>query len=454
MDEPKAPQPTPIPAEPTPEPKVGLPEPKVPTLPQPVEPKMATPDEPKGLPAPKMEAPMPDAPKAMAKNIVSGLPKAMPIAPVEMPKVAPMPHVSQAISSAPTIVQPATDDGQAKLDIVDVHAASAAGLDTLNIDSAGNWLEKRIWYKKAEQLFEVIRADVQKASDVRMHFINEVNSVGKKIDEFYETMSFQRGHIDELLKAILQDLDEQAAQRGGDLSSDERELKAKIQAEQKQIEAVGKDMELISALDEQIDKTMMKAFKEIDTCRGLETRSWNNFKDIGNELDDKKARVLYYEMENFHKNIEQKMTYLQTNLLPYLQSQLVGKVDSTISQIQTSVASLNQKGINLQQLLEKDEHGDLLVLKRRELEQEKLAEGAWQSQQEAKAKEEQDLKDLKKKQREKAAENTWYNRLFATLSDYSFGAWDKIKEWTVIVGCCLKCLVCKIKDMICKLIGY
>ncbi|MCX5924015.1 MAG: hypothetical protein NTZ68_01165 [Candidatus Dependentiae bacterium] len=427
------------------EPKAIEPTPVEPKMPMPVEPKMPVPVEPKtvGLVEPKA-MPMPEPKMPM--------PKLMPIAPVGMPPVAPEPAVSQAISSVPAVVQPAAPvEEQAQLEIVDVHATSSEGLDTLNIDSAGNWLEKRIWYKKAEQLFEVIRASVQKASDVRMQFINEVNGAGKKIDEFYETVSFQKGQIDELLKAVLQDFDSAAQSRGGDLSSNERALKVKVQAEQKQIEAIGKDVELIGALDEQIDKTMMKAFKEIDTCRGLETRSWNNFKDIGNELDDKKARVLYYEMENFHKNIEQKMTYLQTNLLPYLQSQLISKVDATISQIKSSVSSLDQKGLNLQKLLEKDEQGDLLILKERETNLEKAVEGTWEEQ---KAKEAKELKDLKKKQREAAAQNTWYHRLGVTLFDYGQTAWTKVKDWAVIVGCCVKCLVCKIQEMICHLMGY
>ncbi|MFA5998939.1 MAG: hypothetical protein WC747_02910 [Candidatus Babeliales bacterium] len=422
---------------PTPEMPISI-EPKMPIL---VEPKAAGLIEPKTVSLIEPTAAGSIEPKVM--------PTSMPIVHVGMPSVAPEPAVSQAIHSVPATVQPA--EQQAQLEIVDVHATSSAGLDTLNIDSAGNWLEKRIWYKKAELLFEEIRANVQKASDVRMQFINEVNGTGKKIDEFYETVSFQKGQIDELLKAVLQDFDSAAEQRGGDLSSNERALKAKVQAEQKQIEAIGKDVELIGALDEQIDKTMMKAFKEIDTCRGLETRSWNNFKDIGNELDDKKARVLYYEMENFHKNIEQKMTYLQTNLLPYLQSQLISKVDATISQIKSSVSSLDQKGLSLQTLLEKDEQGDLLILKQRESEIEKTVEGSWEQQ---KAKEAKELKDLKKKQREAAAQNTWYHRIASTLFEYSQTAWIKVKDWAVIVGCCVKCLVCKIQEMICRLMGY
>ncbi len=424
--EPKAPEPKApdVPAAPEPEPKA--PEPKA------VEP------EPKA-PEPKEAAPMPVAAKAM------------PVPNVGMPKVAPVPADQVAHeSSVVAKIQPAQSDAGA----VDVEAITTTGLNTLNIDSAGNWLEKRIWYKKGELLFESIRSSVQKASDIRMKFVHEVNSAGKKIDEFYETVGLQEGKIEELLKAVLQDLDAAAHYRGGDLSENERALKEKVQAEQKLIEVVSKDLKLIDDLDEQIDKTMMKAFKEIDSCRGLETRAWNNFKDIGNELDDKKARVLYYEMDNFNKNIEQKMSYLQSNLLPYLQTKLAQKVDETTEQIKTNVATLYSKGVDLQKLLQKDEQGDLLILKQREGEQEKIAEGSWEKEQAAKEKEAQEQRAQKKKQRQEEENNVWYRRLACSVYCGSQVVFAKISDWITILVCCVKCLVCKIQEVICRLIGY
>ena len=372
---------------------------------------------------------------------------------IGMPKVVPLTNEESSTSTAvaASVQAPENNGG---LEISDVHAISSTGLDTLNIDSAGNWLEKRTWYKKGEQLYEVIHTSLQKASDVRMKFVHEVNSVGRKIDEFYETIGLQQGQMDELLKAVLQDLDLAAQVRGGDLSESERALKNKVLEEQKQIESVGKDLKLIDDIDEQIDKTMMKAFKEIDLCRGLETRAWNNFKEIGDELDDKKARVSYYEMENFHKNIEQKMNYLQTNLLPYLQNQLVGKVNETITQIQTNVATLKTAGLDLNSLMQKDEKGDFLLMKQREKEQETIVEQNWESQQVANATKEQ-LAQQKALQERQAIENdVWYKRLSCHVICAMQGLWLKIVEWGTILICCFKCIICKIKEFGCHLFGY
>jgi len=361
------------------------------------------------------------------------------------PKVvsAPTPVIATAVNSQPGSVQ-------AQMQITDVHEIVPDGLDTLHIDSGGNWLEKRNWYKKAEQLFEVIRTTIQKAADIRMKFVHEVNQVGQQIDEFYETVGFQKGQIEELLQALSTELTTEEKIRSGDLSSDERSVRLKIQEQQQLFQSMSADFKLIEDLDDQVDKTMMKAFKEIDACRALETRAWNNFKDIGMELDDKKARVLYYEMENFQKNIEQKLTYLQTNLLQYLQAQLVVKVDQTTAQIKTAAQTLQNKGLAMQTLLEKDSKGDFVILQKRDDAQ----------AQDAAAKAAAMKSDVDKESQEASAKSkkssgaTWYQKIADVLVLYGGIAWSKLSEWFMIAACCVQTILCKIQEMICKLLGH
>ncbi|MBP6892064.1 hypothetical protein KBB68_00630 [Candidatus Babeliales bacterium] len=367
--------------------------------------------------------------------------KIMPIVPVSpvQPEVATATHstVAPKMINAPKLT--VSKSVISPIQIVDVSDEDIEkGLDTLNIDSSGNWLEKRIWYQKAEQLFEVIRANLQKAADLRMKFVHEVNHVGHKIDEFYESVNFEKGEIDEMLAVVLQNLAQEQEIRGGDLSSSERSVKSKVQVEQKHFEVLSKDLKLIDDLDDQIDKTMMKAFKEIDTCRGLETRAWNNFKEIGLELDDKKARVLYYEMENFHKNIEQKMNYLQSNLLPYLQHQLVSKVNETMAQIKSAIQIFDSKGLNLTNILKKDEHGDLLILKERD---------EMQVQQVLQAKEIAAAEA-------KALLAPWYEKVWSSFILLMQQIFCKLQEWFGVAICFVQSVFCNISQWICRLLGY
>lgn len=331
--------------------------------------------------------------------------------------------------------------GKVQLEVTDVHSS---GLDTINIDSSGNWLEKRIWFKKGEDLFDEIRTIVKKASDIRMEFVHEVNTIGKKIDEFYEHVNFEKGQVDQMLKDILDEIDQESSMRGGDLSSKERSLKLSVKNEQKQIETIGNDIKKVDDFDNQIDKTMMQAFKIIEECRTLETKAWDNFKAIGAELDDKKARTLYYEIDNAHKNIEQKIKHLQSTLLPYLKSKLIAPAEQAMTKVQSAVKSLDEKGIHLESLIKGDQKDDLKTVKEREQEAEKEAEDKWEKHQkeeidkkqkeshelEAKAKSADTEHHLDKKKKDEGA--PWYHKFVCMVWCHITGAlywlWGKIYQ--------------------------
>lgn len=400
---------------------------------------------------PKISAPVvqPVVPKVAVSPV---FPKSAPT--VSAPGVVAAPGAPKMVGVPTPVVAKVIDnqpvDAKVQLQITDVHDVVADGLNTLHIDSGGNWLEKRVWYKKAEQLFEDIRITIQKAADIRMKFVHEVNQVGQHIDEFYETVGFQKGQIEELLQAVLADLTTEEKIRGGDLSSNERSVRLKIHADQQQFQSMTSDFKLIEDLDDQVDKTMMKAFKEIDACRALETKAWNNFKDIGMELDDKKARVLYYEMENFQKNIEQKLNYLQTNLLNYLQSQLVTKVNQTTAQIKTAAQTLQSKGLALQTLLQKDSNGDFVILQKRDDAEAKAVSAKAATVRSEVGHESEDIPVKSKK----TSTVTWYQALSDALVLYGCMAWTKLSEWFMIAACCVQTVLCKIQEMICHILGY
>jgi L-fucose mutarotase/ribose pyranase (RbsD/FucU family) len=421
-----------------------LPEPPVSQLPQ-LPPSPIVSEEPK-LPDPKpgtvtLKPNLPDA----EPQIIS--PKAKPIqvpaAPIlpklPMPEPVIQPFAKPMITTAqPVIEQP---------EVQETAQVTSEGLDTLNVDTSGNWLEKRKWYQAAEQEYEDIHKLIQKTVDIRMKFVSEVSLIGKHIDDFYEKVSFEKGQIDELLQASLGSLTTEQKVRGGDLSSGERSIKEKIHADQASFQSIEATIKSISELDEQVSKTMIKAFQEIDACNALEAKAWNNFKEIGMVLDDKKARVLYFEIKNFYENIEKKIDYLQSNLLTYLQNQLSSKIRQQTNQIQATVNSLKAKGLNLETLLQKDSAGDFVIFKERE-EQQAKEEAAKLAQNQAQAKEAQ------KVVKQKPEKSSWYQNLWCTILNYLCPIITKLSEWAAILWCCIQTLLCKIQEMICKLLGY
>lgn len=386
---------------------------------------------------------------------------------------APEPAPSSAPSSAPKPKSKPLPKAVAAKATIEVSESSS--LDTINIDSGGNWLEKRIWFTKAEQLFDDIRKSVEKASDVKMDFINDVNAIGKKIDDFYEQVSFEKGQIDEMLQNITSEVADALTKRGGDLSENERILQTSVQNEQKQITQIGNDIKKVSEFDDQIEAAMAKAFKTIDACRDLETKAWNNFKSIGAELDDKKARTLYYEMDNFQKNIEQNTAYLQSTLLPYLQTKLITSLEQVMTTIQTNIKTLNQKGIDLDSWIKKYTTSDIALELQREKEREQMVEAAWEQDQMAKMSQQQSAAEAKKRRENEP----WYvqytmsfvdilrclfcKTMFALqdvghkIFDMAPGMFDSISSFMTTSWCYITCLfksmVCSIMSFICHIFG-
>ncbi|MBI2352720.1 hypothetical protein HYV11_00565 [Candidatus Dependentiae bacterium] len=438
------------------------------------------PSPPSAMPMATNVPPPPSSPPS-AMPMATNVPPPPPSPPSAMPMAANVPPPPSSVKptvsvSKVSMVEPSNKIGheplKGSLEISDVQSTGKSGLDTINIDSGGNWLEKRIWFKKAEMLFDEIRILVTKVSDMRTEFVDEVNSVGKKIDLFYEQVSFEKGQIDEVLKQIVFDLSQNRSERGGDLSSQERQIRAIDKAEQKQIEQIGNDIKKVDDFDAQIDKAMMQAFKTIDDCRKLEGSAWKHFKSIGSELDDKKARTLYYEMENVQKNIEQNIKYLQATLLPYVRTKLIAQVEQIMTTIQAAVKLLDQKGIHLEALVKKYTQADNEIEQQREEEAEKSVERKWEQQHEPKPVP-VSLPQVDSKQKKEQREITWYEKFsdgvvhFVTCvgctiitslqslakSIYSMapGFFNGIIDIYEIFICYLKCIFCAIRSWICKL---
>ncbi len=292
-----------------------------------------------------------------------------------------------AVPSAPETIQSASDTSldydESAINVANIHHIN---LDNTEFDGGGNWLNKRIWYERSQVVFDEIRSMVNAIGDLRIQFSNEVNAVGQKIDSFWETVDYTKGQLDDKFKEMLIRL-ETEQKLTGDLSPEERNLQVTIKQELTVVEQIGKDIKAIHDVDDKIDDTFKQALKTIDECRDYESKSWDSFKAVGKELDDKKARNIYYQMNNYKQNIDQKSNYLKTTLLPYLHNVLVAKVEMNISKINQAVATLKTKGIDLEKIMSKTQEDDLTKIHAREKEAAEIAVKKALEAEEKKAKE-------------------------------------------------------------------
>lgn len=234
-------------------------------------------------------------------------------------------------------------------------------LDTTEVDGGGNWLNKRMWYERAQKVFDEIRMSISSVNDLRVQFIDQEHQIARKIDSFFEVVTFKYGELYATFQEMLATLETQQ-KIIGDLSVEERNLQVKVKQELTVVEQIEKDMKSIGQIDNKIQETMDQAFKTVGECLDYENRAWQAFKSIGKELDDKKARNLYYQMNNYKQNLDQKITYLKTMLLPYMQRELGSKIDTSIAKINTAIEHLKAKGLDLEKIMHKVQEDDQATL--------------------------------------------------------------------------------------------
>lgn len=317
--------------------------------------------------------------------------------------------------TSPTPVTNQSSSNNIDISISNIHHIN---LDNTEIDSGGNWLNKRIWYERSQKMFDEIRVLVSTVTELRIQFSNEVNAVGQKIDTFFETVSFEQGELDDKFKEILVAL-EQKQKLVGDLVEEERTLQASVKETLPAVGQIEKNMKLLGEIDKKIDQTFLQACKTIDECREYETKSWDAFKTIAKELDDKKARNLYYQMNNYKENIDQKCTYLKSTLLPYLHNVLVAKIEKNIIAINSSIATLKTKGLDLEKIMKKNQEDDVTELQKREKQAADIAVRKALEEEQSKAKiiaekAERDLEEANKKSFSNVV-NGYYDAIFGKI---------------------------------------
>ena len=296
---------------------------------------------------------------------------------------------------------------------VTVNDTQQIDLDTMTIGVGGNWLQKRVYYEKAAELYEEIQDLVNQCEDTKTPFLNEVKNLEGKIDDFYKQVSSDKGNVTAMLSAYTDMLSMQE-ERAGDLSVNERAVQQTIIDEEAQIKEVGDSIEVMGNLDDKVDDIMQLVLTTIDSCRGYESKAWEHFKEITQSLDDQKARTLYYEMENFSDNIQQQLDYLNNTLFPFLQTTLGKQITDNIGVVESAVADLKTKGVNLGAEIKKYSEDDTDI--EHERQQNEIDEASKQAVAEYKKQEAIDLaeKEAAEKERKKEIEEASWAYKFVT----------------------------------------
>jgi tryptophan 2,3-dioxygenase len=221
------------------------------------------------------------------------------------------------------------------------------GIDTLNIDEPkGNWLLKRIWWEKAERLYEKINQLQQDVLESRMSFFQRRTEIDRTIfDPFYVKIGIGQGELQEIIGSLLATIEKMREEKGS-LNTKQREFAIALELEQDTLKAIEQKLKAASAVDNGIDDAILKLMEQINRVREYEKQAWDTFKTITRELSDKRARELYYSLENSLKNIEIINGYIKNQFTAYF-DQLTDKAQSITREMEAAIAALKEKGIDL-----------------------------------------------------------------------------------------------------------
>lgn len=303
----------------------------------------------------KPEQAVPAQPEAAPQQVpAAGVPSVQ--VTLGSPSVAPAPQ-SQPVLTEPVVIQP-----QAK-SAADEKEEDVQGITTVDLDEPqGNWLFKRMWWQRGQSQYEKTKALVDMIMESRMAFFSKRTEWDKTIfDPFYMEIGIGRGVLEELVANVLTELNNERAHQG-QLDEAERDLVVALQSEKATLEQLQKDIKKINDIDGAVDKAISTLIEQINVARGYEKQSWQNFKQIAQELSDKKARELFYSMQTHWQNINQVADYIQQPFLQYF-DQLGKLAQETTAKVSDTMKALKEKGVDFKkqwQVLEEKNRQDQL----------------------------------------------------------------------------------------------
>ena len=296
---------------------------------------------------------------------------------------------------------------------------NASSADTLNypqekIGIQGNWQKKRAWLTQAHDLMnkEIVPL-IEKIYAARNNFNQQFNMVDQALDDFYKEMGFEQGKLQELFKSIDRYLDKKRQEQLAELltskdnlSLSDREYALKTEEVETtvknlhaRLEQLRLDMKSIEDIDNSLAMRLKKLDTEIENATQEETTARTILDTLWHIIDDRKARELFYELQN--KSFE-KIKSIES----YVSNDLLNDFSAVIATAQNQIDRVSKEYTQLEK--------DGIVIKDRSTRVKKIKEEKNKNkEEEKKALEEAAILRVKQEQKipKKAPESSWYERI-------------------------------------------
>jgi hypothetical protein len=221
------------------------------------------------------------------------------------------------------------------------------GIDTISLEQPqGNWLFKRYWWERAEELYKKIRINVEKIDDLRVKFFARRTELDKTIlDRFYLDIGLTQGELQASMQLLMTQL-EQERKKEGMLSEEEREIMAAAQKDRDRLEQLQRDVAAVVSLRDTADRVIDRVIDQKKRVSVYESEAWEYMREIGRIVSDTQASELYYRMDAGWRTVKDIHRYIEQDLSRFLDMLLVNAKEQT-ERIKTALQGLKEQGIDL-----------------------------------------------------------------------------------------------------------
>lgn len=283
---------------------------------------------------------------------------------------APVKDTQKPINTEPVNTKPVTIDQAQKLKskkepklVNDLEHDDEFVPEVNTNQEGGNWVQKRIWWEQAEASFAQLTQDNNQVLQIQADYFKQRTIVEKQLDTVLCDLNVTRkdlvNFIDKLLEftSVMSTIETTIAVTGKSNATDSNtgnntgnntsmRLKNLAISQQAGLENIKVYLINLTLIDDALDQVLTELNKHIALCQDYEKQAWDDFKEIGRILNDKKAKALFYQVDGYQKNIQKILEYVSGPLKKFFDDQ-VSKTKKNCEDLNQELKQLAAGGLDL-----------------------------------------------------------------------------------------------------------
>lgn len=197
------------------------------------------------------------------------------------------------------------------------------------VGDQGNWVKKKQWLLKSFEVNNNIYNLAIQIADTRNIYSGKNDAISDELQAFYKKLGLGQGKLQELFEGVERYLDKKKAKdlmavTGGNGKPSEvgdRDNQIKIELLDNQVkqlkdelEQLKLDMKSIEDIGKSLSQRLEKVDEQIVAAMNLAESAKSKVEDLWVIIDDKKARMIYYDLANIEENLKVILSYLKETL--------------------------------------------------------------------------------------------------------------------------------------------